>query len=675
MVTRNIIVLGRSSREPVEVFALRALLPLAKGRLSDFRREVRARLVLMALTKLADQGPVSAETVKATIISACGFSDYPIEVVIAELNQLVTTGTLTKKAVLYNIVKTPGVGGYEALRHQIEREFEAFMRSRDKEFDLYEYRGWKDALGKSLDQVMTALISSFKDEEDNQTGIYAGELKENILKHWGKESPKLPRAGEYFLEFLQASTGSAKTFVAAVYEAILTTDLLARGRELEGVLQHGPPPDRVYLDTNCISALLCPTNKYNEATIASITLACRFGFEVGYVASTSVELNNLLRSANWVMKQGDVVEGAGRNEFVLDYTRRVAPSMKWSDYLSEVEMWPQRLQQLGVKQFEDLSLSPDDIDEYFESTFKIFLKANRVHREREAISHDVQLYHLVRSRKGKDAKLFHSPLVETLDRTFWDADTFLVQEKGFQPCLVHVTSWLGTLSQFLDATFEEKDIARVATGVLRNLIEPSRPMLSIQEYARLLAARYDWEPDQAELLARVLTESIHKSELERALSESNPEKVAEITQRAFSDIGLIEEVVGRKRAEAEKEELRDRMESMAQEVLATRKILRYVREAASRPMNISVQVPGVSDQFLQLLARLIDDIEKQLPELSKAEGIDKSLLSAPDEKGIRKSLAKIETALQRAAGSVSAAQVLYPVAREIANFLGYLPVR
>lgn len=632
---------------------------------------MRTGLILSALGRLKAED-ITPDMVRTALSDALALKDLPIEVITAEMESLTSKGILRKDSGKYAIVSLPKARDYDALLRTSIADMVEALKAEDKDFDPYDYRGIEKAVGDSIVNLTVAMTTAIRERDQPGWALGSEGLKSALLSPWKEGSAKLAQVGDLFLRYLQSDAMSAKALLASVYETCLTLDMLSRGARFEEALKEAPPPDRVFLDTNCLSALLCSSNRYHDAVAASLRLSRRFGFQMGYIGRTRLELSQLLQAATRSIKEGDVVDAARRNEFVYDFSKRFADK-KWSDRLTELEMWPQWLNdEFGIIEYEAAEpLEKTEKEQEFETVYKIFLSGQREYREPAAIAHDACLYGLVQTRKETVTGLFDSPLVETLDRYFWQTNSLLNKVKGYPSTVVHATHWLNTLAQFVDAKVDDKDIVGVAQGVLKNLLQTSSPGLSIAEYTRLLAARYDWEPKQALLIAQVLTESVYRSELERALEESNADAAAVATQRILDDGKLIEAVVGRSKAEAEAADLRSRMQAMSQEITASRKVIHYLREAATRPVVVEVHVANVPDQAIFLMERLLDEIETRMAERARADGIDKSILGASDKAGFRRAVEKVEGFLRRAAADVVAAQTLLPIISEVLRLIGH----
>lgn len=649
----------------VEVSDLRALLPLAKGPLREFRREVRLRLVISALARMG-KADVKPEDVRNTLVSSLGLRDFPLEVVVGQLEALAAKGIIKSVGGGYSIVSLPKLRDFDALIRQVVTEFTLVLKEKDADYDPYDYREIDKAVEKSVLGLAVAMLTAIRSGARMELAAPPESVRSELLLPWKDAGAKLNLAGKAFIAFLLSDSPAASALVASIYETCLAVDMLSRGAQLEVAIKEAAPPDRIYLDTNCLSAMLTPTNRYHDIIIASARLARRLGFQVGFVAHTMLELNHLIQAATRSLNQGDVVEAARRNEFVFDFTKRLA-GQKWSDRLAELGAWPHWLRdEAGVVQFD----APDHLDrsekeQSFEAVFQIILNSHGESREASAIRHDVYLYGVVQARKTTLSGLFDSPTIETLDRFLWETNNILVKTKAYPNAVVHATQWLNTLSQFVDAELDEKDIGLTVRGILRSLVEHTEPGLTVDEYTRLLAARYDLEPKQALIIAQVLTESVLRAELEKALKEFDADNTAIVTQRIFDDGKLIDAVVGRERAEADAAEMRKRMQEMRGEIQESRKVIQYLREAATRSVVVEVHVSGVPDSAVFLFEKLLAEIESRMPEIAKAQGIDKSMARSPDRGAFKKAVEKVEVFLQRAAADVAAAQTLIPVVVQI----------
>lgn len=651
---------------------LRSILPIATGRLSDFREKIRSRIILSAIKQHSINTPFSADDIKNNIIRTFNFTDYALEIIISELDNLVVDNILQKNGLNYVLLRPiPEQTDYNALLDEITIDFEKFLRKEVKDFNPYDYEGWKITLRKSVEELTMAVVSYVNRSEPNICKFKIDEIPPTeIIKHWKDASLKVPQLSGVFMNYLHSDSKPIIALISGIYEAALTVDMLSRGKKLKESLKDAPPPDRIYLDTNCLSSILNPTNRYYSSMLASISIAQKFGFQIGYLSETSDEMYLIINSADKYMKIGNVAEGALQNEFISDFAYRCS-GLRWPEYITPLKMWSQRLAtEYGIIQFEktDISEQEQTVD-YFETAFLMKLETRGEQREPDAITHDILLYSTVQTRKGNTSMLFDSPLIETLDRVLCDTDNFLVKVKGYKPSIKHVSSWLNLLSRFLDASFEEDNVRKIGMAILQNIIQTRTPSITIEEYSHLLAARHDWEPKEAKIICQLLTETVHQEELEKALRIGDIVKVTSLTEQVFRDEKLIEEIVGRQKVEKENARLILGMHRIATELISERKMTQLLLEMNRRPITVSIQIQGVPNEAIFLLERIIEDIEKELPEVSKTEGIDKSILNVSDEGGFKSVITKIEGALTRVSSTIAAAQPILMTLQKVWQFL------
>lgn len=649
----------------------RSLLPLARGRLRDFRQVVRQRLVLSALSQLGRTGSYSPESVRTKVIEIFRFRDFPVETVSSELDALCDSGVVEHTDIGYRALEAPSSVDFEQMRLHLVNGFSRWAAEHGSTVDDLDVPRVGSAIESSMDQVTEVFVTDVCSGSGPSVQVLGGELARALQSCWTSGSAGFERTGRQFVEYLQSDDPHAVAFLSAVYQTALTVDILVRGQRLESLLREpNLPRERVFLDTNCLSALLNPTNRYHDVVVGSVKLAARFGFPVGYTGLTKDELDQLLASASRIMRIGNPADGARFNEFVYDFSKR-AGLTSWQDRLAALQLWPTLIRDTyGIHLFPDDEESVPDSGA-FSTIFETLLWTHHEFREDAAILRDKILYHRVESRRqSAGLSLLGTPVIETLDRYFAEAEAIRSNRESAWPVVIRASFWLALLSEFLDATFDDADVRAIGKSILRKLSEPATLSLSLEEYSKLLAARFELDPSSAATVTSVFAASIHRAELERALSRMDADQVTRETQQVLTDTPLIDRIVGLQRAQIEAAGLRDRMSRMGAELTSAREVNKYLREALLRPVSVHVSISGVSEGAIALMAKLLADVQARAQEESRAEGLDESLLEAPDAVTLRGAARKIQQFLETHAGTIRTLAPLIPVAGELLHMLG-----
>lgn len=653
----------------MDAAAIRTLLPLGKGKLRDFRKEVRSQAVMSAAAKLTAGEHFTTLSLQAQIQDVFRFA-LPVEVIANECNRLVDAKIFsrTENPPGFTATDIPDNRGYSVLIRDLKGGFARYLRENGVEFDPAIDRDIEIRFVQAAEALVSELVNALKRGDTTGWAASSASVRSAILRPW--DEPKLARLQVLFESYIQADRPELNEFILAIFETAVTVDLLRRGRGLEGVLKEAGRPTRIYLDTNALSALLCKSNRYHEVIRAGVRLAIRYGFEVGFIAPTREELNRLLRNANKEIREGNAAEASKWNEFVLEFAR-YSRGEKWSDAYARLLQWPTWLkEECNIVQFEEPREDlPEETRRVFNASYQGALRYAREYRDPEVMRHDFRLYSAVALSKQTEDCLFDGPLALTLDRFFCATDAYLVENEGRQPCIIHATAWLEVTSQFLDADFADESAHEVARAVLLNLVRPSEPSLSIDEYAKLLSAKEDWEPKRAGLLARILVESVQREEIEDALRDGDLERAGRHAQDALANTGLVREIIGRESAERDAEDLRERIKVMGVELEAQRTIARMFSQALSRPIVVQVKIEGISAQAIGMFDQLRDEFLKKLPEAAIEAGLDSFDWKKLDAEGLRAALRKVQSVLRGLKDYTPTAAGLLLVAQKIAGLL------
>lgn len=562
--------------------------------------------------------------------------------------------------------------GYKELLESFRNAFTNFVKRAGQSPDSIIDSSVVSQLERSLQTLHQAIVKAVADGEAGGWNSKAQSTRDQLLAPWpDAKSDHAKKTRDLFVRFLESDSPELANIVMAIFETAIVVDLLRRGKQVEEFAAQANRGGTIFLDTNCITALLARTNRYHQAVTAAVQLARRQGLEVTYVPITRMEVNRIVKRANEFVREGDLVRGAKSNEFVLEYTR-YHPNEKWTDFVEEINHWNDSLEhRCGIAPGLDSGArARPEVVQKFDATFKANLRVIQDFRDGAALVHDAELYSLVHSGKNGSPADFSAPLIVTLDRALCSTDLWLHEREGFPTCVAHATTILAVLTHLCDIEFGDADMNHVGTAILQNMVRPFNPQMSPEEYAVLLGAQHGWDLRKIGVVKSLFMNSLYRHELEEALRAGDEGLSFRATQRILNDTQIIDEMFKSDQMAGELGDMRKRMAEMQIELNAHRRMQAWIQEFQARPVNIAIRIEGVGEQVSFMYERLLDSLRTELPAFYAEANLEIAGPEVKNASGLRKALGKIESGLGRMAGTVQSAGVLLNLCKTIT---GYLP--
>jgi len=650
----------------VDTTELLKVIPLVGKDLSDFRTQFHRALVLSVLSsRPGESHSLSEKDIADELKRRLGLDLFPEFLIAGALEILENEGVVTRSDSKYALRRNVTIPSTDFVA-VLFKDFQEFVKARVVDYDPYLNEDYSKAFNDVFCQFVSILGASTEISAQIIESVHASENRLQLLEAAEDAIGRENASGfvDLFLEYATSNRPAFSSALLVVYQAVIAVDLLIRGKELARCVGKLGDGCRLLLDTNVMVASLCPSNPRSGLTVSTLKFAHTLGFQIVYTPRTKLEFSNLLQNANYEMSSSPFSFRIKENELVTDFLSR-GSAANWFQRFVELSNFEEILNDiLGARLLMGFSepLSADEEDRILRAAFEVIVRASGKSKNAAAIGHDVITYRTVRMLRKPDAHSnFPEPLILTLDNSLIAFDELerqrLKQEFGF---VMHVRTLLQAILPFWEPALSEADRGSLASGLVRNLMAPTKFTLTLEQYAKLLAQKLDLDPENAELLLKVIMLSPLKNILATALQEENTEALSNATIETLAKSKVVEEIVARDRAEERVLELQDRLRMVADKYRFAQTELDAYKKIASRPVVVMVQA-GLPPGVPELLLAAVKVIKNQNPNALEEAGVSEADLQSGDLSRIRKVAAKLEEWINRSGTLVGNLQNLAPV--------------
>ena len=607
-----------ATKELIEVF------PLVRGDLIDDRYELHELMVKKILFKKENNDRISLENLKREIIEDFKFEEFPDELLVKILEDLIK-GEFLKRTTQgeYELLKKPEQESISSLLDSCYRKFVEVLKVEVKEFDPYLNRNFKDAFIECMWQIVHVFSEQQEVNELQIDVLNQDETKahfEQIVKSEGID-PQQKFLSPFF-KYLGSGEKNITDFLFHAYRGAIAYDLLKRGKILTRETCNIGAGGLLILDTNTIISLMCKTDATHSLAKSAIELSRKLKFDICYTHLTASEYTGLLQAADHMMKASrSKLSCPSNNQLVLDFLTR--NERNWSDYYMEISNYKDFIKiQYGIDSLEVLDIDPNkEVMEYIEQIYPVMLQTAGKERESKALEHDLHLFRLLTHFRNTELpRAFDSPWILSFDTALNAVNQFVVDRfklpYGYS---IHPRYWLNTLLVFSNVEFDDKRREDIVKALMEHMIFP-RSNLTLEQYATLVTYEIGLNPEDIDTILRIFTISPLKHNLDKALKENKSERISEISMKILTDSDLVDKAISIRKIKQERDEAKKRLIHVAEKYREERVKVQTLENVRTTPVVI---VTGVDAGVSQMIAGLLMQIEALDPDFYEKTKINK----------------------------------------------------
>ncbi len=657
----------------MEAEALLKALPLVRPQISDFRKEFYRAIVLSTALALPDAEKDGFDTSKLLDAIRLRFrlDSFPSFIVVDALEDLERARVLTRHGTVYSVRSRQALVRPDVIE-EVFVEFEETLRAKIADYDRFINRSYHDAFRLAFASLVKVIGASTEPTKLILESVHAAENRNQIVRAIVGVLPNRVEAEKFvdmFVEYVTGDKPLATRYLFSVYQGIIFVDLLSRSTEMASALGKFGAGCRLVLDTNVLVASMCESNPRHGLVISTLQFAKSLGFDPLYARETKSEFNNLLQAANYEMSNPAFSFRAQDIELVTDYLKR-GGGISWFERFVELSNFERTLEGLYGAHVQDFPLeepSPSEL-QTFEASMQTIIRVAGKPRGREALYHDLSIWETARElRKEARPGPFPEPWFVTLDNILVAFDELQrLQAKAELGYVIHVRTLLAALVPFWNPQLSGADRGSLVSGLVENLVVPVKVAFTLQEYLKLLTQKLGLDPSDAATLLKIVTQSPLKAQLTEGLQEADQEIVSNTTIAILTESQVVEEIVGRGKAEKEVAELRERLSAVAEKYKLTQAELDAYKKLAARPVVVLVQA-GLPAGIPELLLGAVERIKAEAPTALASAGVSENDLQSGDLSLVRRFVSKLEEWINRAGTAAQSLQVLLPVLQLVAS--------
>lgn len=654
-----------ATKELIEVF------PLVRGDLIDDRYELHELMVKKILFKKENNDRISLENLKREIIEDFKFEEFPDELLVKILEDLIK-GEFLKRTTPgeYELLKKPEQESISSLLDSCYRKFVEVLKAEIKEFDPYLNKNFKDAFIECMWQIVHIFSEQQEVNEIQIDVLNQDETKtrfEQIVKSEGIDSPQ--KFLSPFFKYLGSGEKNITDFIFHAYRGALAYDLLKRGKILTKETCNIGDGGLLILDTNTIISLMCKTDATHSLAKSAIELSRKIGFDVCYTHLTALEYTGLLQSADYVMKASrSKPSDPSDNQLILDFIKR--DERNWSDYYMEMSNYKNFIKiKYDIDFLEVLDINPNkEAMEYIEQIYPVMLQTTGKERESKALEHDLHLFRLLTHfRNAEQPRAFDSPWILSFDTALNAVNQFVVDRfklpYGYS---IHPRYWLNTLLVFSNVEFDDKRREDIVKALMEHMIFP-RSNLTLEQYATLITYEIGLNPEDIDTILRIFTISPLKHNLDKALKENKSERISEISMEILTNSDLIDKAISERKTKQKLAEKEKQLKNLAAKYQEEHAKVQAFEKVKTAPVVI---VTGVDASILQMIAALLMQIDASAPDFYEKTKINKLEAGEASKDEVIGFVKNVKDALHQGTEFAKDLEVLKPVVSTILTLLG-----
>lgn len=375
----------------------------------------------------------------------------------------------------------------------------------------------------------------------------------------------------------------------------------------------------LFLDTNVLVGLICPTHWQHKPSSYIVTLSNSLGMKSSVTKATCDEFLFLLEEANRIFKEWAAPMkflGDADNEFLTSFwsEKQSDQSLSWNTYYQRTKDIGRILNEQGIQLYVE---STDKIrrNQHFKT---IMTQVNTCYqsikvknKSAEVCEHDALLMLLVRELRGQSMAILGPDYwFITGDESLFCVDNRINSISDFKdktPSSILVDIWLGMISPFLPLSIREKDAYEAFTLLVKHQFGLLPFQIDTEKLVRIQGSwtKYEWL--EAEDIIKIQNQEWTKQYLKRLeqVKKQGDNAKAEELGRIFSK--KLEEELGKIKDDKIKQLAEEKKTLLDRQALLSTTIEEKMKEISSKQTLIELQKEDIDQK-----QKAIQSKEKEL---------------------------------------------------------------
>lgn len=658
---------------------------LTKGPLLARRKEIQKSLVIAGLQLYKPEDIFETNDLAANItkITRCKIDDG---VIISILSELTDEKILTHiEGLKYKLNKKVEVPDLSGLLTPAWNEFLLFLKNQYSEYDSYIDKDARVLFEWSMIKLLTRFVDATGPSLENQLEMlplddFKSIITENVKDRFLSEILS-KTFSTIFCSYLTSKQPILLKILFDFYSSIINIDLVLREQEIPKI--NFENLRFLVVDTPFIVGLLCKTEPIHPLSIAVAKRCLNSQIQLFYTSKTKKEMGDFINGSKKEMTgvlQPSKKYKPIRSQFVADFRRQ--KNISWPDYVVLLQSWEQLFEKnwktISIpKELEDMGID-EDIANYVKKILPILDNLRNEarmssdpnyqphYRDEPQIEHDaycIGLVSRIRNDSDNKEKKLVGPWFLTFDNLLSTLSAAYSGREGGFGFVLQPRTLLNYLLIYSKIQFDEQEKEEVAEAIIRFTARTPDPILTIDEYSRLLTFKVGLEESDIKIVKEILLASPLLEEMRRALEMDRGDSADDVAYRIISDNTFVNIIIGERKTK----EKFQRVAAKLQETNAEWMKERAAREALERTKNQYISITTSVTMNVELTIQ--NEFKKLISLLEAENAFKEGLLEKPSDVSTKD---KLKGWLEKAKSTIETTRTISEGIKSLLPYILYL---